>query len=387
MKDYEESPPRLVETEDALAPLLRADVVRSSASEEVRAWEALEQRLRRSRRDHRLMRTVVAVSAATALVCGWFAFARLHPSTPPPVTPAAVEPAPAPDVLPPGRSRLADGSHITLSEAGVARVNSVKGQETRVELQQGRVGVDVVRQLPGNRFVVETSGYEFRVVGTRFTVTTSQARPRLEVQEGTVEVWRKRQRLARVVAGARWPESTPPEPMPSTTVSTPPRETTSNCLTMTRAGNSVGGEACLARRARSGGVDAELALYELARLRQNVRGNSTGAIAALREYQRRFPRGAFRSEVQLTLIELLGATGRSAEAAAEASAALRAGVAPERAAELHLVVASSLVARGDCAAAEPHFAAAARVAGHRVAELRRQCAAAEPSPTLGPESD
>ncbi len=380
MIPFEPSPPRLVETEEQLASLLDAKLDTGTASDEVQAWDALEQRLQRQPWSRRVG-WWVAVAATAATGAGlWVKFSEWHRPLPVPTIAAETLPSSTPAALPSGSSRLPDGSTVRLDADSVATVTVASSHETRVHLEHGSVGIDAIRQGPEQRFVVEAAGHEFRVVGTKFTVTTAPTGPRLAVEEGTVEVWQPPQRLARVVAGTQWPasqdsEPSPPEsaPRPTTSAPAPAEETTQDCLRMTRIGHTSEAEGCLERRAGGAALDAELALYELARLRHNVRGDSAAAIATLQRYRRQFPGGAFRSEAQLTLIELLSASGRAAEAAAEASAALSAGVAPERAGELHLVVARHRIDSGDCASAESHLQLASGIAQDQLTALRRSC--------------
>jgi hypothetical protein len=386
MTEHQQSPRRLIEADDEVAKVLRADSAPPTASDEVQAWDALERRLEQPRRSWRFVWAAAVAVAAVALLAVWIDLPNLHRSADAPAVTAEPASQMEPTALPIGGSRLPDGSRAVVDAESIAIVTAITERETRVELRQGSVGIEAVRQEPDRQFVVVAVGHEFRVVGTRFTVTAGAAGPRLEVAEGIVEVWRQKQRLARVRAGSVWPETGLPDSAASTVPSAPPSETTPDCLQLTRSGKTSEVEACLKRRVASGAADAELALYELARLRQNVHGDSSGAIATLRSYQRRFPSGALRSEVQLTLIELLNASGRAAEAAREARALLTAGAAPERASELHFVVAREFVTRGDCTGAEPHLQAAIGVSPERVASLRKRCTVAKPDAPAEPDA-
>jgi len=91
------------------------------------------------------------------------------------------------------------------------------------------------------------------------------------------------------------------------------------------------------RAAESSGLSAEAALYELARLRRDVRRDSKGALQALNDYRERFPQGSLRNEVGLSRVELLSELGRSREALNEAEALLGSAKGGERAAELYLL--------------------------------------------------
>ena len=66
--------------------------------------------------------------------------------------------------------------------------------------------------------------------------------------------------------------------------------------------------------AAGSGLSAELALYELARLRLSALGDATGAVSALEEHRRRFAKGALKNQVALSLVRALSAAGRHAEA-------------------------------------------------------------------------
>lgn len=55
--------------------------------------------------------------------------------------------------------------------------------------------------------------------------------------------------------------------------------------------------ACYEHRAQGSGLDAELALYELARLRLNALGDAAGAARACELYRARFPGGSFRAQI------------------------------------------------------------------------------------------
>lgn len=97
-------------------------------------------------------------------------------------------------------------------------------------------------------------------------------------------------------------------------------------------------EHCYAQRAaESSGLSAEVALYELARLRRDVQDDAKGALAALNEYRDRFPHGSLRNEVGLSRVQLLSELGRGREALNEAEALLGSAKGGERAAELHLL--------------------------------------------------
>lgn len=118
------------------------------------------------------------------------------------------------------------------------------------------------------------------------------------------------------------------------TLSTP--ATRINCLE--EAGRDArAAELCFAQRATGAGLSAEMALYEMARLRRDVLRDALGALNALNDYRQRFPLGSLRHEVDITRIELLSQLGRSREALRESEALLFSPSGRERAAELHVL--------------------------------------------------
>jgi hypothetical protein len=110
-----------------------------------------------------------------------------------------------------------------------------------------------------------------------------------------------------------------------------------DCLSLARRGQTRGAEACFLKRAEGSGLGAEMALYEVARLRRDVLADPTGALAALAEYRRRFPAGALRREADMSQLELLLQLGRSDEALRQSDELLSSSSSGERAAELHLL--------------------------------------------------
>src|SRR5204863_6061168 len=71
---------------------------------------------------------------------------------------------------------------------------------------------------------------------------------------------------------------------------------------------------CYEQQASGAGLPAQIALYELARLRRDSLGDLPGALASLRELRGRFPGGALRMDADLSIAELLPRLGRFDEA-------------------------------------------------------------------------
>lgn len=110
-----------------------------------------------------------------------------------------------------------------------------------------------------------------------------------------------------------------------------------DCLSFARRGQTRDAEACFLKRAEGSGLGAEMALYEVARLRRDVLADAPGALAALAEYRTRFPTGSLRREADMSQLELLLQLGRSAEALKLSDELLSSSSSGERAAELHLL--------------------------------------------------
>jgi hypothetical protein len=110
-----------------------------------------------------------------------------------------------------------------------------------------------------------------------------------------------------------------------------------DCLSLARRGQTRDAEACFLKRAEGSGLGAEMALYEVARLRRDVLADAPGALAALAEYRARFPAGSLRREADMSQLELLLQLGRSDEALKQSDELLSSSSSGERAAELHLL--------------------------------------------------
>lgn len=128
---------------------------------------------------------------------------------------------------------------------------------------------------------------------------------------------------------------------------------TPDCLSLARRGQTRDAEACFSKRAEGSGLGAEMALYEVARLRRDVLGDAAGALRVLGEYRTRFPAGSLHREVDMSQLELLVQLGRSDEALKQSEALLASSASGERAAELHAL-------RGHILRKTRAFAAAAR---------------------------
>jgi hypothetical protein len=110
-----------------------------------------------------------------------------------------------------------------------------------------------------------------------------------------------------------------------------------DCLSLARQGQTRDAEACFLKRAEGSGLGAEMALYEVARLRRDVLADADGALRALAEYRTRFPAGSLRREADISQLELLLQLGRTDAALKQSDQLLSSSASGERAAELHLL--------------------------------------------------
>lgn len=171
-----------------------------------------------------------------------------------------------------------------------------------------------------------------------------------------------------------------PNPAPSAATESPsPSPETSlapDCLSLARLGRTRDAEACFLKRAEGSGLGAEMALYEVARLRRDVLADAAGALAALAEYRRRFPTGSLRREADMSQLELLLQLGRSDEALKQSDELLSSSASGERAAELHLLrghILRKAQARFAEAAREYELAETAGMRGGDITYYRALC--------------
>lgn len=143
-----------------------------------------------------------------------------------------------------------------------------------------------------------------------------------------------------------------PSASPSAAV-TPTPMPAPDCLSLARQGQSRAAESCFSERAQGAGLAAEMALYELARLRRDVLADASGALRALTDYRARFPSGSLRREVDMSQLELLLQLGRSDDALKQSAELIASSSAGERAGELRML-------RGQILRKQSRFAEAAR---------------------------
>jgi len=138
-----------------------------------------------------------------------------------------------------------------------------------------------------------------------------------------------------------------------------------DCLSLARLGKTRDAEACFLKRAQGTGLGAEMALYEVARLRRDVLADAEGALRALAEYRARFPSGSLRREADMSQLELQIQLGRSEDALKQSAELLSSSSSGERAAELHFLRGQILrKSQSKYAAALVEYELAEKAGGH-----------------------
>ena len=298
--------------------------------------------------------------------------------------PRPLIPSPRPRALPAGATLLADGTRVQLAPRAQAAVSAQRALTT-IALASGAIEIDRAPAAAAPHIQIESGRYRFQVAGARFRLVSAEARADLEVRDGTVTVMVGGRLIARVRPGQRWTGplvassdaraisaaraeavAPPADGLAATPAPAPAREAgaSDDCLAMARVGRTRQALDCFGHIAQGSGLSAEVALYEIARLRRDVLGDAAGAAAALEQYRARFPAGELRTEVEVSLLELLPKLGRPREALAESERLLATAAGRERAPELRFLRGSIYCdILKDYAAAEAEYAAAARYRG------------------------
>jgi ferric-dicitrate binding protein FerR (iron transport regulator) len=226
-------------------------------------------------------------------------------------------------------------------------------------LARGRIELAVVARARPAPFRITAGQYEFTVLGTTFTVERGPDHVDLVVSEGHVAVSRAGRRLAVVSAGRTWSSSTTAPAAPTEQRASAPVECAAPGLD--RPGPAA--LPCLRAQAAGGGLRAQIALFHIGRINQEDLREPAGALATFEELRRRFPGGPLRAESDLSIVQLLAAAGRHAEALEESAALLARGSSPERAAELRRLRGNLYRQAGDLTRAEHEFRLAEQTSG------------------------
>jgi hypothetical protein len=252
---------------------------------------------------------LVPLAVISSLLAAWLLHASIVGETPPrwAETPSgALRPPPSAthSILLGGRGEIA------LDQGAVARFwPSVQGATfgpQAVELRSGRLTADVGTRGPDEPLSIVTPQVVVIVVGTRFSVAVVDGVTTVHVEHGRVRV-EHAGRAAFVDAGETLQSDDARLTAPESADQTPLGPKSKCC----RAGR-------VQQATRGNGLAAENALLSRALLERDERGDGEGALARLREYERRFPDGALRREVALTMATTLVGQGRRGDACAYA---------------------------------------------------------------------
>lgn len=277
-----------------------------------------------------------------------------------------------------GRYELSGGVKVDLAkQSGARAARSQLG--TRIALDRGAIELAVHQQPRSHTLEVVAGGYRFVVIGTEFSVNLKESAVALDVRHGRVAVWQGDRTLSRVGAGEHWQaerqdvraSDTRAQTLPNAGPSAPGATgqgastqgvvaTQQDCLAQARQGEPRQAERCFEAQARGSSLGAEVALYELGRLRADVLGDLSGALSALSEHRRRFPQGTLTSEAELARLDVLMGLGRRDEVLEQSERLLSSGVGAERVLELRLLRGRLYRAQGDLGRAEREYAAASR---------------------------
>ena len=157
-----------------------------------------------------------------------------------------------------------------------------------------------------------------------------------------------------------------PEPAEPPARAAPAPERPPDCLEPARQGRREVAERCFVDAAAGQGLSAEMALLELARLRMDVWGDVAGAEQALRDHRQRFPQGSLSTEARLALVTALVQLGRAQEALDQSDALIADGQARDRLEQLRLLRGDLYQRKfGDCQRAIVEYAAISRASTAR----------------------
>jgi hypothetical protein len=355
-----ENPPRLVIDGAHRELLQQAGVAFRQGLDERRAFHKLDARLSGPWFAPRGWQLGLSLAVAALVLTLGLVRAWRDPAAEAIAPESSVRPRPghqrAPEVgqrLSAGSTEFADGVVVSVQPAGVVSLLA-DGSERRFRLSAGAASF---RAKPGlaTKLRVVVGPYELSASSSAFSAHAGGESAELIVATGAVTVERDGLALATVGAGQSWSGSTsaeqrgqatdkrlaPPapdsgqeqeQPEPSAEQASP--SAAPDCRELARQADRAGAIACYEQQARGAGLSAEVASYQLGRLKREA-GDLGGAIGQLQAHRGRFPAGSLQGEVALTLVELYAASGRAREALAESDQLLDTRYGRERAEQLH----------------------------------------------------
>jgi hypothetical protein len=274
------------------------------------------------------------------------------------------------------RFALRGGTVTRLAPSSVMTVTPQGDGTDRPTVEKGEVAFSVPHQAPGRNFSVAAGPYRIVVMGTKFRLHVEGTNVAVAVDEGVVEVWRKR-RMARLTSGDSWsspsdrggatadgpatgpaePQVAAPSPVPAPAAPpmvapAAPPPVAVDPMQEARAALAAGEphralEAYRAAIARGGPI-GENAGYEIGRVMRDRLQQPADAIAAWKRYRSAHPNGLLRVETDVSIIETLVASGDSSGALSEATDFLKHHAESERRAEIARITGDLYRERGDC---------------------------------------
>ena len=364
-------PVRLAGDPEVGALLRRANLEYRAGLDEAEAFHRVgEQLAAEARRPRPRAQAVTAIGLACAAAAGWLVWIGAgHVTAPevmlgPEVSVGESAKVPSRDVPPTLSEAESEPPPEPAREAQAPIAERASIEEPARErapqaaLSRDAVSRDAVSRDAVSRDRLDTLG-----------LTDAEARPRRDGRE--------REAVERRTSGARQrAQKSEAELVRQPLREQAARSVREDCLELARHGEPRAAERCFDQRAAGSGLGAEMALYEMARLRRDVLSDAVGALAALSAYRERFERGSLRNEVDLSRVELLAELGRSADALRESAALLAGASGRERAAELHFL-RGDVYRRdvGDLRAAAAEYAQVEAFGGPRGAEASRRLGA------------
>jgi hypothetical protein len=145
------------------------------------------------------------------------------------------------------------------------------------------------------------------------------------------------------------------------------------CQKLAKAGDSERALDCYRTLARAGGIGAEVASYQAARITAESLRDATRTLRMLDEHAERFPAGHMRGEIRWLRIQSLERAGRLDDALSESEAMLAAPEGRTLSSDLHWLRARIYDGRSDCQRALSELVALVGEPGLRGddAEMRR----------------
>jgi len=400
----DELPPRLMTERSDEGRAVRRYLRHPHSASEARVWPRVWQRLAASKRatatPRRPWAPVAWAAAGAAVVVALGLFSRgdrpLREVAQEPISPQSIALGPTATMLAPGKWTIPDEATLELGIGSSGSAEEISPGVPRVTLMQGRVRMAVEHKPRPASFEVVSPPYRFTVLGTTFAVERGATDVSLSVEEGRVAVSHGEHLLETVVTGGRWSGPVVPPPPAAVTATAPSKRDRKPSLHPGRAvalrerpspsvqaqagpgaercgvGSTTAGPEhlkCLEHQAAGTGLDAEIALYEIGKIKRGALGDPAGALAAFQSLRERFPDGTLRAEAELSAVELLARLGRHRAALDASATLLQEGRVGERAAELHLLRGNLYrESLGDLARAATEYRLAAGGSSHKATD-------------------